>query len=87
MGDKVLTIKSPYLRRSFQTNKRVDEIIFDNLPGTLVLAFAAMLFATVLGITFGMVAALRQNTFWDHSLSSLTELGVSVSSFVTVFLI
>ncbi|HEX8532071.1 MAG TPA: ABC transporter permease, partial [Cytophagales bacterium] len=87
MGDHVLTLKSPYLRRSFQTNKRVDEIILENLPGTLVLALAAMLFATVLGIAFGMVAALRQNTFWDHTLVSLSVVGVSAPSFVTAILI
>ncbi len=86
-GSRVLTLKSPYLRRSFQTNKRVDEIILENLPGTLVLALAAMLFATVLGIAFGMVAALRQNTFWDHTLVSLSVVGVSAPSFVTAILI
>jgi peptide/nickel transport system permease protein len=86
-GNHVLTLKSPYLRRSFQTNKRVDEIILENLPGTLVLALAAMLFATVLGIAFGMVAALRQNTFWDHTLVSLSVVGVSAPSFVTAILI
>ena len=87
MGNQVLTFKSPYLRRSFQTNKRVDEIILENLPGTLVLALAAMLFATVMGIAFGMVAALRQNTFWDHSLISISVVGVSAPSFVTAILI
>ncbi len=87
VGGRVLTLKAPYLRRSFQTNKRVDEIIFENLPGTLVLALAAMLFATVFGIAFGMVAALRQNTFWDHSLVSLSVLGVSAPSFVTAIVI
>jgi peptide/nickel transport system permease protein len=87
VGSRVLTLKSPYLRRSFQTNKRVDEIILENLPGTLVLALAAMLFATVFGIAFGMVAALRQNTFWDHSLVSLSVLGVSAPSFVTAIVI
>jgi peptide/nickel transport system permease protein len=87
VGGHVLTLKSPYLRRSFQTNKRVDEIILENLPGTLVLALAAMLFATVFGIAFGMMAALRQNTFWDHSLVSLSVVGVSAPSFVTAILI
>ncbi len=87
VGGRVLTLKSPYLRRSFQTNKRVDEIILENLPGTLVLALAAMLFATVFGIAFGMVAALRQNTFWDHSLVSLSVVGVSAPSFVTAILV
>ncbi len=87
MGDHTFTVKAPYLRRSFQTNKRVDEIILENLPGTLVLALAAMLFATVCGIAFGMITALKQNTFWDHSLIGLSVIGISAPSFVAAILI
>ncbi|MBC7922715.1 MAG: ABC transporter permease [Ferruginibacter sp.] len=86
-GNGALVLKSPYLRRSFQTNKRVDEIILDNLEGTIWLATAAMLFATGFGIFFGTVAALRQNTFWDHTLVSLSVVGISVPSFVMAILI
>lgn len=82
-----LTLKTPYLRRSFQTNKRVDEIILENLEGTLWLAFAAMLFATLLGILFGIIAALKQHTFWDHALISLSVIGISAPSFVAAILI
>ena len=58
-GKKVLVLKVPYLRRSFQTNKKVTEIIAEHLAGTLWLALAAMLFATVIGIVLGVVAALK----------------------------
>jgi peptide/nickel transport system permease protein len=85
--DNVVVFKTPYLRRSFQTNKRVDEIIIENLEGTLWLAFVSMLFATVLGITFGLVAALKQNTFWDHALISISVIGISAPSFVAAILI
>src|SRR5690349_18562207 len=37
-SNNVVVFKTPYLRRSFQTNKRVDEIIIENLEGTLWLA-------------------------------------------------
>jgi peptide/nickel transport system permease protein len=87
VGSQVFTLKSPYLRRSFQTNKRVNEIIAENLPGTLVLALAAITFATITGIAFGILAALKQNTFWDHALTSLSVVGVSAPSFVTAILI
>ncbi len=85
--NQVFTLKSPYLRRSFQTNKRVTEIIAENLPGTLVLALVTITFATVAGIAFGILAALKQNTFWDHALTSLSVVGVSAPSFVTAILI
>jgi len=86
-GENVLVIKSPYLRRSFQSNQRVDEIIIENLEGTLVLAFASMLFATFFGIIFGVIAALKQNTFWDHLVISVSVMGISAPSFVMAIII
>ncbi len=32
------------------------------LPGTLMLAIAAMIFATIIGVLLGVLAALKQNT-------------------------
>ncbi len=85
--ENVLVVKFPYLRRSFQTNKRVGEILSENLESTFWLAFAAMIFATIFGIIFGMVAALRQNTFWDHFLVITSVLGISIPSFVSAIII
>ncbi len=86
-SDNVLVLKGPYLRRSFQTNKRVGEILLENLESTFWLALAAMAFATVFGILFGMLAALSQNTFWDHFLVITSVLGISVPSFVSAIII
>jgi ABC-type dipeptide/oligopeptide/nickel transport system permease component len=63
IGGKVLVLKWPYLRRSFQTNKKVTEIILDNIYDTFWLALAAMVFASIVGILLGVIAALRQNKF------------------------
>ena len=86
-GDHVLVLKKPYLRRSFQTNKRVGEILVDNLESTFWLAFAAMIFATFFGIIFGVLASLKQNTFWDHFLVVGSVLGISIPSFVSAIVI
>lgn len=87
-GEKnVLVTKNPYLRRSFHSNKRVDEIIFDHLEGTLYLALAAMLFASIVGVLFGVIAALRQNSFWDHAMISFSVIGISAPSFVAGIII
>src|SRR5689334_22220964 len=40
-----LAIKAPYLRRSYQTKKNVGEVLMEALPGTLLLAIAAMFIA------------------------------------------
>lgn len=84
---KVVVVKYPYLRRSYQTNKRVSEIIMDNIPGTFWLAFAAMAFATFFGIAFGAVAALKQNSWLDQMLVTTSVFGVSAPSFVTAIII
>jgi ABC-type dipeptide/oligopeptide/nickel transport system permease component len=81
-----LVVKMPYLRRSFQSNKRVSEIIWEHMEGTFWLAFASMVFATILAIPMGVIAALRQNSWVDHTLVSFSVLGISAPSFVAAIL-
>lgn len=87
LGDEVLVLKGPYLRRSFQTNKKVGEILLENLESTFWLAFAAMVLATIFGLLFGMISALNQNSFWDHFLVITSVLGISIPSFVSAIII
>lgn len=87
IGEKVLVLKWPYLRRSFQTNKKVTEIIHDNIYDTLWLAMAAMVFASIVGIVLGVVAALYQNSFIDHLFISVSVIGISIPSFVSAIII
>ena len=82
----VLVAKWPYMRRSFQTQRRVDEIMIERLEGTFWLTFSAIVFATIMGVLFGMIAALNQNTFWDHLMVGGSTLGVSTPSFVAALL-
>ncbi len=86
-SEKVFVLKMPYLRRSFQSNKRVSEIIIEHSEGTFWLALAAMVFATIVGIGFGLVAALRQGSFTDHFLVITSVLGISAPSFVEAIVI
>lgn len=82
-----LVLKAPYLRRSYQSKKRVSDIILETLPNTFILAFTAMLFASLLGIFLGIVAALRKNTWMDRALLLLATLGMSLPSFFAAILI
>lgn len=74
-------IKFPYLRRSYQTKKNVSEVLLDALPRTILLAFAAMFIAVVLGIFLGIIAAVKQNTWMDTSSIFASVLGISAPSF------
>ncbi|MES1217073.1 MAG: ABC transporter permease [Bacteroidota bacterium] len=74
-------IKVPYLRKSYQTKKEVGSILLEALPGTLLLASAAMLIAIVIGIPLGVLAAVKQNTWWDTSSIFASIIGISAPSF------
>jgi len=86
LDKNVIVIKWPYMRRSFQTNKKVTEIIYDNIDDTFWLAFSAMLIASIFGVTLGIIAALNQNTFLDHLFISVSVLGISIPSFVSAII-
>ncbi|HNP24194.1 MAG TPA: ABC transporter permease [Panacibacter sp.] len=80
-SDSKLVIKFPYLRRSYQSRRAVSDILLEALPGTLTLALSAMLFATVIGVLLGVLAAVKQNTWMDSSAVFASVLGISAPSF------
>lgn len=80
-GENKFGIKLPYLRRSYQTGKGVWTVLLETLPGTLLLAVAAMLFATIAGIFLGVIAAVKKNTWLDSSAIFSSILGISAPSF------
>ena len=73
LGDeKTLAIKTPYLRRSYQTKKNVWDVLMEALPGTILLAFAAILIATLIGIPLGVLAAVKKK-YVDGHIRNLCE--------------
>jgi len=80
-NESKLALKFPYLRRSYQTRKDVWEIIMIALPRTMLLAFAAMVIATLIGIPLGVLAAVKKNTWMDTSAVFGSILGISAPSF------
>lgn len=76
-----MSFKIPYLRRSYQTKKEVWTILMEALPGTLLLAVAAMIIAVLLGIPLGVIAAEKQNSWVDTSAIFGSIIGISAPSF------
>lgn len=80
-GDKKLGLKIPYLRKSYQSKRDVGSILMQALPGTLILAVAAMFIAILVGIPLGVLAAVKQNTWLDTSAIFSSIVGISAPSF------
>lgn len=80
-GNTKFGIKVPYLRRSYQSKREVGTILMEALPGTLLLALAAMIIAILVGIPLGVTAAVKQNTWLDNSSIFISITGISAPSF------
>ena len=80
-GEKKVGLKIPYLRKSYQTKKEVGSVLTEALPGTLILAFAAMLIAVVIGIPLGVLAAVKKGSWIDTSSVFASIVGISAPSF------
>ena len=82
-----LVLKKPYLRRSYQSQRKVSEIIATAFPQTALLAVVAMLFALLVGISLGVVSALHKDSWIDRTTLVLSTLGMSLPSFFAAILI
>jgi ABC-type dipeptide/oligopeptide/nickel transport system permease component len=65
------------LGRSYITNRPIVDDIAERFPRTLLLASAAMLLATLSGITIGVLAAVRPNGWFDRLALAITYVGIS----------
>ncbi|TSJ43282.1 ABC transporter permease [Mucilaginibacter corticis] len=78
---KVVALKWPYLRRSYQTSKDVVSMLLAVVPNTLILATTAMIFAIVIGVFLGILSAVHKDTWIDRSALAFSTLGISAPSF------
>ena len=69
------------LGRSTQTNNPVIEDIAQRFPATVELTLAAMVVACVVGITAGIVSAVRQYSAFDYAAMVGSLVGVSMPIF------
>lgn len=87
VGHTSLVLKAPYLRRSYQSKRKVSEIIAAAFPQTALLAVVALGFALVLGIFLGILSALYKDSWVDRLTLVLSTLGMSLPSFFAAILI
>jgi ABC-type dipeptide/oligopeptide/nickel transport system permease component len=72
---------------SFIRHQPVATLIAQRLPSTLELAGSALLLSVILGMSMGIVAALRRNTWVDGAVMVVSLAGVSLPSFAFAMLL
>lgn len=63
-------------------DRTVNEVIAQHLPYSATIGILAYLLALAVGLVFGNIAALKQNSGWDYSSMTAAMLGLSVPNFV-----
>jgi len=86
IGNGVLVLKIPYLRRSYQSNRKVTDILAEALPNTFLLAMVSIVFAMIIGVIIGILAAVWKGTLFDHLSLFFSVLGMSLPSFFAAIL-
>jgi len=69
------------LGKSIISKRKVTEEFFSRFPATLELGLAALLFACIIGIPLGILAALKRNSFLDYFLMGGSLVGYSMPIF------
>ncbi|APO65185.1 peptide permease [Brucella suis] len=67
-------------------NETVSGLIASRIGPTLLLMAAGLAIAIVIGVTTGIISAVRRNSFLDYSFSVLALLGISSPAFLTALL-
>lgn len=83
LGDDQIIVKKPYFRKSFVNGRSVWNQIMEAMPGTLVLACLAILFAIVIGLPLGVMAALNLNSLTDKIISVFCSVSYAIPSYVS----
>ena len=63
-------------------DRRVNDIILEALPVSIVLGLTAYLIALALGLTTGVLSSLKPNSMLDYTTMSSAMMGVSIPNFV-----
>lgn len=82
-----LYLKTPYLKRSFISDRNVSEVLGEAMPGTILLAVLSIGLALLIGLFLGALAALKKDTWIDRLLLFISALGMAGPSFFVAIVV
>lgn len=72
---------------SINLQESVSKLILERMPVTIHLSIIGAIFATIFGIGFGIICALRRATWLDTVLTFLANIGITIPSFWAAILL
>ena len=86
LGSTAVVLKAPYLRMSYQSKRKVSNILGEAFPNTLLLAFVSISIAFILGLAIGILTAILNTNFLNKLTLFITTIGMSLPSFFAAIL-
>ncbi|MCR4847612.1 MAG: ABC transporter permease [Bacteroidales bacterium] len=86
IGTTAVVLKAPYLRMSYQSKRKVSNILGEAFPNTLLLAFVSISLAFILGLAIGILTAILNTNFLNKLTLFITTIGMSLPSFFAAIL-
>ncbi len=86
IGSTAVVLKAPYLRMSYQSKRKVSDILGEAFPNTLLLAAVSISIAMVLGLLIGILTAVFNTKFLNKLTLFITTIGMSLPSFFAAIL-
>ena len=77
----LMSVVTGDMGNSIYTGRPVVEDLLSRLPATLELTLVTVVVATLVGVPLGVIAALRRNSWVDHTLRLITIAGLAIASF------
>ena len=72
---------------AIQKNMPISRMLADRIPLTVQIALQAAVLGSFIGLILGIVAAIKRNSIWDTTATTISVLGVSLPSFVFALLL
>ena len=86
IGATTIVLKGPYLRMSYQSKRKVSDILGEAFPNTLLLAAVSISIAMLLGLIIGILTAVINTKFLNKLTLFITTIGMSLPSFFAAIL-
>ncbi len=80
-GASSVLCAAPCIGHSFQTNQDVMTMIFDRLPVSVTVALGAAVLWLLVGVSAGLVSAIKAGTWWDKGAMLVALAGVSLPNY------
>ena len=86
LGSTAVVLKGPYLRMSYQSKRKVSDVLGEAFPNTLLLAAVSISIALLLGLLIGILTAVINTNFLNRLMLFITTIGMSLPSFFAAIL-